>query len=86
MNNPMPNKPNSAQCSGCGAGIYWIKTVAGKAMPVDTKLRIVMVPSGEFNDLGEETYAAVKGYKTHFASCPKAAAFRKSGEIKGGCE
>ena len=26
-----------ARCKGCGAEIFWIKTISGKSMPVDEK-------------------------------------------------
>ena len=49
----IPKGTSLGKCRGCGAGVYWIKTKAGKAMPVD--------PDGT----------------SHFATCPKAANFRK---------
>jgi hypothetical protein len=48
----LPETP-VAPCKGCGATIAWVKTAAGKMMPVD----------------GDGT--------PHFATCPKAAEFRR---------
>jgi hypothetical protein len=56
-----------AACSGCGQAIYWIKTEAGKNMPVDTSRCVVVTPEGK----------TVSGHISHFATCPKAAGFRR---------
>lgn len=79
-------KQNSAgqfsQCNRCGARIMWVKTKAGKNMPVDPqfvdfkkiqggKERLVL-PSGEVV-AGERCKASEAdgyGYISHFATCP----------------
>lgn len=48
-----PGSPVAA-CKGCGAAIAWVRTDAGRQMPVD----------------GDGT--------PHFATCPKAAEFKKA--------
>ena len=83
----------TTQCRGCGADIAFIKTVAGKTMPVNPEevayeqkaggsLKIV-TPNGEV--LSAERPADPKkatgiGYISHFATCP--AADRFSGRKK----
>ena len=63
------------KCRGCGKEIMWLKTCAGKNIPVD-------IPN--FDD-GESAHEAVTtaiefnpDYMiAHFATCPKARDFRK---------
>lgn len=71
-----------SQCNRCGARIMWVKTKAGKNMPVDPqfvdfkkikggKERLVL-PSGEVV-AGERCKAKEAdgyGYISHFATCP----------------
>jgi hypothetical protein len=68
-----------AFCKGCGQAIEWHKTAEGKNIPIDPE------PHEDGNLTFDErmrvVYAA-KGskprmYKSHFATCPKAAEFRK---------
>lgn len=78
------------QCRACGAPILFIKSVAGKSIPVNAEqilyqqkaggsLRIV-TPNGEVLS-GEPEKDPQKatgiGYISHFASCPCADQFRK---------
>ena len=35
MNFPIPPDADKSSCRGCGSTIFWIKTAAGKMMPVD---------------------------------------------------
>lgn len=54
-------------CKGCGADIVWMKTTAGKSMPVDA----------ETVEVGDEVFD--KGHNvSHFATCKKADQFRKN--------
>lgn len=55
------------RCKKCGAPITWLRTNTGKWMPVDDKAGRVN-PSELFS---------VEQHKSHFDSCPEAAAFRK---------
>ena len=63
------------KCRGCGADIIWIITQGDKRMPLDAK------PEKRFiTDRGKEE--ELRGYMrdtytSHFATCPKAAEFRK---------
>ena len=63
-----------ALCKGCGAEIIFVITDAGKTMPLDAQpeKRFILigarVPTARLEDV----------YTSHFASCPKAEAFRKS--------
>lgn len=71
----------SDRCKGCGADIIWIKTMSGKAMPVDAKpeKRIVMLE----NDVTGTQRGDVRDtYISHFATCPQSDAFRKKGDAK----
>lgn len=55
------------QCKSCRAHIEWIRTPAGKNIPIDPA-RIVII-----DDLGQ----SVAGHISHFATCPDAAKHRK---------
>ena len=67
-----------AFCKGCGANIDWHKTADGKNVPVDPE----PVPNGNLHfEAGLVVYGKAtdgrKLYVSHFATCPKAADFRK---------
>lgn len=80
-----------ALCRGCGARIDWIRTRAGKMMPVDPEP--VMVIAGEGRDvfvtdegdtivgrraLQEEENAGLQvGFVPHWATCPRAGYFQR---------
>ena len=81
-----------SKCRGCGCQIMWIRTKAGRNMPVDpnsvgyrrpkegekAKQKIV-TQYGEVvsaNIVGDAE-AEGYGYISHFATCPGAAKFRK---------
>lgn len=77
-------------CRGCGQGIGFIKTVAGKTMPVDIRPvrftrggpEVFVMPSGEVihgTSLMDSQAAPDEliGYTSHFATCPAAGSFRK---------
>lgn len=81
-------------CRGCGADIAFIKTTAGKSMPVDP-FPISFVPEGGPNTYvmmdgtvkrgrepkrDEDQVVTQIGYRSHFATCP--AADRFSGRKK----
>ncbi|MBF0501471.1 MAG: hypothetical protein HQM09_15125 [Candidatus Riflebacteria bacterium] len=69
----MPN------CKSCGASIRWVKTEAGKSMPIDDK------PNPAGNIVIENGVATVRTdkpantrlYISHFATCVNAAKHRK---------
>ena len=54
-------------CKGCGAEIKWIEMESGKNMPVDIQLETIVTDNGKI----------VKGYKSHFATCPSAKKYRR---------
>lgn len=62
-----------AKCKGCGAEIIWVETTNGRKMPVDpTEVTIVTPVASRHSD----KYRIVKGYTSHFATCPAAEWFR----------
>lgn len=77
-------------CRGCGAEIWFIKTVAGKTIPVNPEevayeqkaggsLKIV-TPNGEVLSAerpADPQKATGIGYISHFATCPASDSFRK---------
>jgi len=78
-------------CRGCGAEIGFIKTLAGKTMPVDPKLvrfvkdggtEVFVLPNGEvvhgtsLQDCQADPNELL-GYVSHFATCPASDSFRK---------
>ncbi|MBD5504614.1 MAG: hypothetical protein HDR09_13030 [Lachnospiraceae bacterium] len=80
---------NFGNCRGCGRQVLWIRTKAGKNMPVDTaihhyredsdgKEKIVTpggdVVTGTIVNTPEE--ADGMGYISHFATCPQAGYFK----------
>ena len=65
---------DKANCSACGAEIYWIRTLKGARMPVNVAKKMIMVHASEGR------YHAVTGHESHFSSCPKASDFRKPKE------
>lgn len=81
-------------CKGCGRLIGWIRTPGGKNMPVDYEPVLywkdpagkqkIVTPGGEVVSarlFGTSEACAGKGYKSHFATCPKAEAFRGDGHV-----
>jgi hypothetical protein len=71
------------KCRSCGAAIIWMKTAAGKRMPIDAepseKGNIVLVEDkGNFEQFDLISYAKPgPRYTSHFATCPQAAEWRK---------
>lgn len=57
-----------ATCRDCDADITWLKTKAGKNMPVNTE-------SLESRD--DTEYDANKGHEAHWSTCPSADNFRR---------
>ena len=89
----MNQNPKTTRCRACGARIMFLKTAAGKTMPVDEEGTFFL----EVKD-GPELFVLVDGttargqrvsqeqredadrfgYISHFATCPKADQFRKA--------
>lgn len=77
-----PGMPVQATCSSCGASIIWVKTAAGRSMPIDLVPcddGNVVVEDGTARTLrkGVEPPANVSKFKSHFATCPNAASHRR---------
>lgn len=79
-----------AKCRGCGASIVWLQTANGKMIPCDPELVTywerakapgkVITPNGEVISCvfeGDPQKATGVGYVSHFATCPKAADFKR---------
>lgn len=82
-----------ARCNSCGAEVIWIRTKAGKQMPVDTKTeRFVPDPKGSrlyvMNDghtmkgepvlPGNDNMQGIcSGHTSHFATCQNAKKHRR---------
>ena len=81
----------ATKCKYCGAEICFIKTVAGKSMPVDPDPvtfwpdylaeKFVMIDgnvmSGKRVQEDETQHTQYIGYISHFSTCPKAADARQ---------
>lgn len=63
-----------SNCRSCGAEIKWIKTKAGKDMPVNAKAMTVVSEEGE---------VITNVRLSHFSSCPQANQWRKNGNKRG---
>ena len=78
-----------ARCRGCGAEIDWIRTRAGKNMPVDPEPVFVAVDDGSevfVTDEGEVIHgravptndgSAEVAFVSHWSTCPVAGQFRR---------
>lgn len=78
-----------AKCSSCGAEIIWIKTKAGRTMPVNPE-KIWFTEGGQETFITKEgrvvrgersalrAHPAQTGYISHFATCPDASQHRKA--------
>lgn len=62
-----------SECRSCGAPIIWMRTTAGKRIPVDPD----DVDEGDldYNDHGEAIFRP-KEHVSHFATCPDASRWR----------
>lgn len=80
----------TASCKGCGTEIMFIKTVAGRTMPVDAESvrfskggkEVFVLPNGEIVHgtrlrEGQADPEEMIGYISHFATCTTPEAFRK---------
>lgn len=76
-------------CRSCGKQIMWIKTTAGKSMPVDPTVRPYWPADGAAGKIVTSQGEVVScnfdgprdavqfGYISHFATCPAADRFRR---------
>jgi len=65
-------------CKGCGAKIKFIKMVSGKSMPVDLEPEKRIVKANTAPD--GYRFKMVDAFTPHWATCPKAAQFKKKGK------
>lgn len=76
------------KCGACQAPIVWAQTSTGKLMPVDavpvSDGNVLLLPTVDHKFVamvvGKEeaaSSAAVERYKSHFATCPSAASYRR---------
>lgn len=85
----MNNSMKVQHCKACGAPIIFIKSPGGKHIPCDAEPVTyweqrgargkVVTPNGMVVScvFEGETYPTGIGYRTHFATCPEAASFRR---------
>ena len=64
------------RCRSCGASVLWARTPAGKLMPLVEKRVATHVNYGG----GKVECLEVRTFKPHFADCPQANLWRKSGK------
>lgn len=81
-------------CKGCGAPLEWIKTTAGRSMPVDPAPVFVIEGPGPdcfITDEGEvirgraarpeeESHDLPVAFVPHWKTCPAASSFRRRGK------
>jgi hypothetical protein len=60
-----PSEPRD-RCKGCNAPIVWVRTSADRLIPCDPAVLTVVTDDGRI----------VRGRESHFATCPRASAFR----------
>ena len=64
------------RCKGCGAEIRWIKTAAGKNMPLDFQpVRFYVNMKNLVDD--EDRWEVINGHQAHWATCPNATEFKR---------
>lgn len=75
-----------ANCKSCGRFIKWVKTVKGKSMPVDPdRIKYSEAEIGDIliddsgNTIKKTAFPqpSVRGYISHFSTCPQADEWRK---------
>lgn len=70
-------------CRSCGADILWVKTVAGKRMPLnrppDPTGNLVMQDLETCRAATPDDPPSLVRWKSHFSTCPRAAAHRRGG-------
>ena len=59
-----------AKCRGCGKPIRWVEMISGKKMPLDEKPLSMVEVKEEIGDI-------ISVYMPHWATCEKAADFKK---------
>lgn len=67
------------KCRSCQAEVIWVKTIHGKAMPIEINAEgnlILVKGVAHVIPKGEEP-AGMPRYVSHFATCPNSKAHRK---------
>lgn len=79
-----------AACRSCSAEIFWAQTVKGKRIPVDAapaedgNVELIGrdldsgLPLAAVHPPGQDIVMAAERFRSHFATCPNAAAHRRS--------
>lgn len=65
-----------ATCKGCGAAIVFLRTPAGKLMPVDAALTTIVQQLRELVNGEAACGAPLVGHVPHHITCPQADQFR----------
>ena len=65
--------PAIGNCRGCDARIEWVRTQAGRAMPVDAPL----VVEQRLEATGDRPVVLIDAAHCHFVTCPDAAQFSR---------
>lgn len=70
---PLPRDVSRCRAGDCGADIVWLKTKAGRPMPVN------VVPTNKLyrGPNAGETEFVYGEHESHFSTCPAATSFRK---------
>ncbi len=85
---PLPPPGNPGTCKSCGAAIRWVRTVSGKAMPLDPEPcpdgNVVIAGDGAALTLANKVAPLQPGpkYKSHYSTCPDAPRWRKQREVR----
>ena len=69
----IPPATPAARCRSCNAVVYWVRTPAGRPMPVSVNTDVAA-------ECVEPTMTTVGRGISHFADCPNASQHRKSRE------
>lgn len=74
-------------CRSCGAPIRWVKTEAGKAMPLDAEPAVdgnICLEDGVAHYVPRHDNDSKAGpyFKSHFATCPQRKQWRKKEAAK----
>ena len=67
----------ASRCKTCDAAIIWVKTPAGKTMPLDAKTTTWWLIDGGGAGEAVTTAKPVAVRQSHFATCPQADQHRK---------
>ena len=66
-----------AACRGCGAALVWIRTEAGKSMPLNVDMKKYYLASDVVDGKVRDGVKPIFGYASHWSTCPKRELFKK---------